>query len=113
MLDSAAKGRCHGDSRMSEQPPDRIEDDLEEGNNRFAWFLTGAIVGLTVALLYAPKSGQETREFLSEKTQQGKDAVTESGRGILEAGRDMFERGRKLVEDAADLFERGRRLMQG
>jgi hypothetical protein len=113
MFDSAAKGRCHGDSRMSEQPPDRIEDDLEEGSNRFAWFLTGAIIGLTAALLYAPKSGPQTRAFLNEKSQQGKDAVTEGGREILEAGRDMFERGRKLVEDAADLFERGRRLMRG
>jgi gas vesicle protein len=97
---------------MSEPLHSGIEEEQDDGSNRFAWFLTGAIIGLTVAMLYAPKSGKQTREFLSEKTQQGKDAVTEGGREILDAGRDMFERGRKLVEDAADLFERGRRLMR-
>jgi gas vesicle protein len=84
-----------------------------EGASRLAWFLTGAIIGATVAILCAPKSGKDTREFISEKTQQGKDAVTETGKDVVEAGKEVFERGRKLVEDAADLFERGRKLVRG
>ena len=98
---------------MSERLPDAIENEQDGGTSAIAWFLTGAILGITAALLYAPKSGRDTRQFLTEKTQQGKDAVSESGKEIIEAGRDMFERGRKLVEDAADLFDRGRRLMRG
>lgn len=88
-------------------------DRTDEESSRFAWFLTGAIVGATVALLYAPKSGRETRQFISDKTQQGKDAVTDTSKDIVETGREMFERGRKLVEDAADLFDRGRKLVKG
>jgi gas vesicle protein len=84
-----------------------------EGVSRLAWFLTGAIIGATVAILYAPKSGKDTREFISAKTQQGKNAVTETGKDIAEASKEMFERGRKLVEDATDLFERGRKLVRG
>ena len=34
-------------------------------------FLIGAIAGAVVALLYAPASGQETREFLGEKAREG------------------------------------------
>jgi len=78
-----------------------------------AWFLTGAAIGATVAVLYAPKSGRETRRYHSHKTQQGREAVSQTGSGLVDAGRDVFERGRKLVEDAADLFERGRRLVRG
>jgi gas vesicle protein len=78
-----------------------------------AWFLTGAAIGATVAVLYAPKSGRETRRYLSHKTQQGREAVSQTGSELVDAGRDVFERGRKLVEDAADLFERGRRLVRG
>jgi gas vesicle protein len=91
------------------------EENIQTGQstNRIAWFLTGAIIGVTAALLYAPKSGNETREFLSGKAQEGRDAVTDGTRDILETGRDLFDRGRKLVEDAADLFDRGRRLMGG
>jgi gas vesicle protein len=85
----------------------------ESQTNALAWFLTGAIIGATVALLYAPRSGKETREFISEKTEQGKEAIAEAGHDIVEAGRDVLERGRNLVEDAADLFERGRKLVRG
>jgi gas vesicle protein len=85
----------------------------EEGTSRLAWFLTGVVIGATAAVLYAPKSGKDTRQFISEKTQQGKDAVTETGKDMVEASKEMFDRGRKLVEDAADLFDRGRKLVRG
>ena len=87
--------------------------EQNEGVSTIAWFLTGAVIGVTVAVLFAPKSGRETRQFLSDKTQQGKEAVAHTSSDILEAGRDVFERGRKLVEDATELFERGRRLVRG
>ncbi len=96
--------------------PQRVPDELEEapeGSSALAWFLTGAALGVTAALLFAPKSGRDARQYLTEKTQRGKEAVSESSQELIDAGRDMFERGRKLVEDAADLFERGRRLMRG
>jgi gas vesicle protein len=85
----------------------------EEGTSRLAWFLTGVVIGATVAVLYAPKSGKDTRQFISEKTQQGKDAVSETSKDMVEASKEMFDRGRKLVEDAADLFDRGRKLVRG
>jgi gas vesicle protein len=98
---------------MSEDELEELQDDGEQGTNRLAWFITGAIIGATIALLYAPKSGRHTRQLISEKTQQGKEAVTETGGQIADASRDMFERGRKVVEDAADLFERARKLVRG
>jgi len=88
-------------------------DGQGQAVSTIAWFLTGAAIGVTVAVLFAPKSGRDTRQFLSDKTQQGKEAVAQTGSDIIDAGRDVFERGRKLVEDAAELFERGRRLVRG
>jgi len=81
--------------------------------SRIAWFLTGALIGATAAVLYAPKSGKETREYIAKKTQEGRDAVESAGDNFIDASREMFDRGRKLVEDAADLFERGRKLVRG
>ncbi|HTS64572.1 MAG TPA: YtxH domain-containing protein [Candidatus Acidoferrales bacterium] len=85
----------------------------EQFVSTLAWFLTGAAIGVAAAILYAPKSGKETRHYIAEKAQAGRDAVESAGQDIAEASRDMFERGRKLVEDAADLFERGRKLVKG
>jgi gas vesicle protein len=95
---------------MSEAQREEMDDTQDEGTSRLAWFLTGAAIGVTVALLYAPKTGKETRQYLSEKS---KDTFGEGPQNLIEAGRDMFERGRQLVEDAADLFERGRKMVRG
>ena len=98
---------------MSQEQQNHKEEEGFDFGNNVAWFLTGAFIGAAVAILYAPKSGKETRQFLADKVQQSKDAVTESSSNIVEASKDMFERGRQLVDDAADLFERGRKLVKG
>lgn len=94
---------------------ERAETDESQGQatSNLAWFLTGAFIGAAAAVLYAPQSGKETRKYLSDKSQQGRDAVESASQDIADVSKDMFERGRKLVDDAADLFERGRKLVKG
>jgi len=92
---------------------DEIEQVQEQRSNSLAWFLTGAIIGATVAILYAPRRGKDTRQYISDRAHQGREAVSETTQDIIEAGKEMFERGRQLVQDAADLFERGRKLVKG
>src|SRR5271155_1129798 len=92
-----------------------FEDSLDEdgGSNRMAWFIAGVLLGATVSILYAPKSGKDARQFVTDKTQRGKDAVVDKGKEIADSSREMFERGRKVVEDAAELFDRARKLVRG
>ena len=73
-------------------------DQSTDYSGRLAWFLTGAVIGATVAILYAPKSGKDTRRLLSRTGRRGKEAIEDTGKDIADAGRDMFERGRKLVQ---------------
>src|SRR3954447_13338873 len=54
---------------------DTMDETRDEGSNRIAWFVTGALIGATVGMLFAPKSGKDTRQFLNDKTQQGREAV--------------------------------------
>ena len=98
---------------MSEDKREEQDELQEETTNTLGWFLAGAVIGAAVAILYAPKSGKETRQIIADTTQKGKEAVVDSSQSVVDAGRDMFERGRKLVEDAADLFDRGRKLVRG
>jgi gas vesicle protein len=81
--------------------------------NRLVWFLTGAALGATVALLYAPHSGKDTRRYIGKKARQGREVVGDVSREALDKGRDLYEKGRKMADEAADLFERGRRLVEG
>ena len=75
------------------------------------WFIAGAAVGAAIALLYAPASGQQTRKYIGEKAQEGRDALAEKGEEIVERGRDLYERGRKIADDAAEMFERGKQII--
>jgi gas vesicle protein len=70
-------------------------------------FLLGAVSGAAVALLYAPGSGSETREFLGEKAREGKVRAAEAaakGREVLNQGRETLataiERGREAYQQA-------------
>jgi len=68
-------------------------------------FLLGAVGGAVVALLYAPTSGRETREYLGEKAREGRDRAAEA----LDKGRDALKDGRQTVAQA---IERGREAYQ-
>ena len=85
----------------------------EDYGSKVVWFMAGIAIGATVALLYAPASGEETRRTIAKRTREGRDALSESGREMLERGKEMYEKGRKMADDAAEMFERGRKIVEG
>ena len=68
-------------------------------------FIAGAVTGAAVALLFAPASGEETREFLSERAREGRERAAEAAR----QGREALQRQR---DQLANAFERGRDAYQ-
>lgn len=96
-----------------------MSDDRGSGGNTFLAFLLGALTGAAFALLYAPRSGRETREMLNEKlresAERGKDLgeqAREKGRAFMDEASGYVDRGREVVEDRkgrlAAAFEAGR-----
>jgi len=77
------------------------------------WFLVGAAVGASIALLYAPQSGKDTRRLIAKKGEQSKEVLIDSGKEVMDRGKELFDRGRELADEAADIFERGRKLVRG
>ncbi len=84
-----------------------------EDNGKFGWFLAGAIFGAGVALLFAPKTGEETRNLIDETTKGSRETLEATTHDLMEKSKELYERGRQIADDAADLFERGRKLVQG
>jgi len=75
------------------------EDYSDEGTNPVLCFLLGAATGAILALLYAPRSGRETRELINEKLRE----TAERGR---EARDQILTRGRELLDEAGDYVDR-------
>jgi gas vesicle protein len=61
-------------------------------------FLLGALTGAAVALLFAPATGRQTREFLGEKAREGRGKASEAARQTREA----LARQRETLSAAID-----------
>ena len=85
----------------------------EDYGSKVVWLMAGIAIGATVALLYAPASGEVTRRKIVKSTKEGREAIADSGRDMLERGKEMYEKGRKMADDAAEMFERGRKIVEG
>jgi gas vesicle protein len=84
----------------------------QDNTSKALWFVAGVAVGATIALLYAPASGDETRRRIVKKTEEGREALASSSRDLLDRGRELYGKGRKIADEAAEMFERGRQLVQ-
>ena len=63
-------------------------------------FVVGALTGAAVALLFAPASGEETREYLGQRARETKARAQQA----LDEGREFYNQQRQGVSSA---IERG------
>ncbi len=86
---------------------------MENSGSGYGWFLAGAVLGAAIAVLYAPKSGKDTRGLIGKKADEGRDSLAETSKELMDKSKELYERGRQIAEEAAELFERGRQLVRG
>jgi hypothetical protein len=60
--------------------------------SKVTYFLVGMGIGALVGVLFAPKSGEETRRFLSDKADEGRDYAQKKARELRERADDLIER---------------------
>ena len=70
--------------------------------SKVTYFLVGLGVGALVGVLFAPKSGEETREFLSKKADEGKDYAQRKAKELRERADDLLERGKDVAARQKD-----------
>lgn len=64
--------------------------------------LAGVAVGATIALLYAPDSGEETRKKLKKKAVQAKDAATKYAQETYDTASDRASAFKGTVSERLD-----------
>lgn len=70
--------------------------------SKVSYFLVGLGVGALLGILFAPKSGEETREFLSKKAEEGRDYAQRKARELRERAEDLIERGKDVAARQKD-----------
>jgi gas vesicle protein len=77
--------------------------------DKFGNFLLGLGMGVGIGLLFAPRSGEETRDMLMSKADEGKDYLKRqsdelkgSANDIVDKGREAINRQRDSISDAIE-----------
>src|SRR6202140_4331899 len=76
------------------------DNDGYNGSNvgsKISYFLVGFGIGALVGILFAPKSGEETREYLTQKAEEGKEFAQRKARELRERADDLVERGKQVA----------------
>lgn len=68
------------------------------------FFLAGLGIGAVLALLFAPRSGKETRDLIAQKAEEGRDYVKTKSEEIRKQAEDAVEKGKDLVNKQKDLL---------
>jgi gas vesicle protein len=78
-----------------------MSDESRTGEKAL-FFTLGAFIGATIALLLAPKSGEETRRLIAVKARESADYVSKSGRSVVDKTTGYVDRGKELLQQQRD-----------
>ena len=65
--------------------------------SKVTYFLVGLGVGALVGVLFAPKSGEETREYLAKRADDGREFAQKKARELRERADELIERGKDVA----------------
>lgn len=76
----------------------------DNGGSSFGWFLAGLGLGALLGVLYAPKSGEETRRQIRDAAEEGRDYVNTQARRAREQASQWADKGREVLERQKQQF---------
>jgi len=76
----------------------------ENTGSKVSYFLVGLGIGALIGILFAPKSGEETREYLAHKAEEGKEYARNKARELRERAEDLVDRGKQVATRQKETF---------
>lgn len=71
---------------------------MKKTKTGFFAFMLGGMIGATIGLLYAPKSGEETRQFLKDESDEMLDKAMTSAREVQNTARSTIQDAQTRLE---------------
>lgn len=77
---------------------------MSENNvgSKVSFFLVGLGIGALIGILFAPKSGEDTREYLSSKADEGREFAQRKARELRDRAEDLIERSKEIMAKQKD-----------
>ena len=68
-----------------------------DDDKKFSYFFLGLGLGVAAGLLFAPKSGAETRELLLDKAEEGKEFVKRRSTELRDSATDLVDKSKQAL----------------
>lgn len=85
-------------------------------SNKLSYFFLGLGIGVAAGVLFAPKSGPETREYLKTKADEGSEYLRRRGENLKDSAADLVDRSKDAVhrqkEQISAAVEAGKKAYQ-
>jgi gas vesicle protein len=69
----------------------------DNGGSKVSFFLIGLGIGSLIGVLFAPRSGEETRDYLASRADEGRDYAQKKARELRERAEDLLERSKEIM----------------
>src|SRR5258708_2285838 len=86
---------------------DRFENESSGGGSFMVGLLTGTVLGAGLAMLFAPKTGSDLRNQISEQAGNFANSASEGYRRASETAGEWAGRGREMYDKTRDAVSRG------
>jgi gas vesicle protein len=65
--------------------------------SKVSYFLVGLGVGALMGVLFAPKSGEDTRDYLVKRAEDGREFAQKKAKELRERADELIERGKDVA----------------
>jgi gas vesicle protein len=94
------------------QTEEKLMSEQSSTGEKALYFILGAMIGATTALLLAPRSGVETRKLIMTKAREGADVISNRAKAVAEKTSEYVGRGKEILQQQRDsltaAFEAGK-----
>ena len=66
-------------------------------DKKISYFVLGLGIGVAVGILFAPKAGEETRQLLRSKAEEGKDFIRRRAEDLKDQAEGLVDRSKDIL----------------
>ncbi len=74
----------------------------DNGGSNLTYLFIGLGIGTALGLLFAPQSGEDTRDYLTQRAEEGRDFAQRKANELRDRANDLVDRGRQAAQQGKE-----------
>jgi gas vesicle protein len=74
----------------------------DDSGSNIIYLLIGMGIGAALGLLFAPQSGEDTRDYLTQRAEEGREYAQRRANELRDRANDLVERGKQAAKQSKE-----------